>query len=58
VTKKGLKVFAEIVDKVYETGRKVRESFHDRLANQVVFDKSLHDWNYLISPSVSAHVII
>lgn len=58
VTKKGLKVFAEIVDKVYETGRKVRESFHDRLANQVVFDMTLHNWNYLISPSVSAHVII
>lgn len=57
VTRKGLKVFAEIVDKAYETGRKVRESFKDRLANQVVFDKVLHNWNYLISPSVSAHVI-
>ena len=57
VTRKELKVFAEIVDKAYETGREVRESFHDRLANQVVFDKALHNWNYLISPSVSAHVI-
>lgn len=57
VTKKGLKVFAEIVDKTYETGWKVAEAFHDRLAKQVVFDKSLHNWNYLISPSVSSHVI-
>ncbi len=57
VTKKGLKVFAEIVEKTYETGRKVCESFQDRLAKQVVFDKSLHNWNYLISPSVSSHVI-
>ena len=57
VTSKGLKVFAEIVDKAYETGRKVRESFQKRLANHVLFDKSLHDWNYLILPSVSAHVI-
>ena len=56
-TRKGLKVFAEVVDKVYETGRKVQETFHDRLANQVVFDKSLHNWSYLVSPSVSAHVI-
>ena len=57
VTKKGLKVFAEIVDKVYETKRKVNESFLVRLANQVVFDDSLHNWNYCISPSVSYHVI-
>jgi hypothetical protein len=56
-TKKGLKVFAEIVDKVYETQRKVHESFRERLARQVVFDDSLHNWNYLISPSVSYHVI-
>lgn len=56
-TRTGLKVFAEVIDKAYETGRKVRESFQDRLAKQVVFDKSLHNWNYLISPSVSAHVI-
>lgn len=57
VTKKGLKVFDEIVDKVYETKRKVNESFLVRLANQVVFDDSLHNWNYCISPSVSYHVI-
>jgi hypothetical protein len=57
VTKKGLKVFAEIVDKVYETKRKVHESFPDRLDRQVVFDDSLHNWNYVISPSVSYHVI-
>ena len=57
VTRKGLKVLAEIVDKVYETQRKVHESFQDRLARQVVFDDSLNNWNYLISPSVSSHVI-
>ena len=57
VTEKGLKVFAEIVDKVYETQRKVHESFQGRLARQVILDESLHNWNYLISPSVSSHVI-
>lgn len=57
VTQKGLKVFAEIVDKAYETGSKVHYSFKERLAKQIVFDKSLHNWNYLISPSVSSHVI-
>lgn len=57
VTENGLKVFAEIVDKVYETQRKVHESFQGRLARQVILDESLHNWNYLISPSVSSHVI-
>ena len=57
VTKKGLKVFAEIVDKVYRTGRKVLDSFPDRLEKQVVFDNTLHKWNYVISPSASDHVI-
>lgn len=56
-TKTGLKVFAEIVDKAYETGRKVHESFQERLDRQVVFDKPLHNWNYLIHPSGSSHVI-
>ena len=57
VTKTGLKVLAKIVDKTYEIKRKVRESFNERLARQVVFDDSLHNWNYVISPSVSYHVI-
>ena len=57
VTKTGLKVFATIVDKVYQTKRKVCESFQERLAKQVVFDDALHRWNYVISPSHLSQVI-
>ena len=52
-----MKVLARIVSKVYETGRKVRESFQAGLDAQVVFDKSLHNWNYIIYPAGLSHVI-
>lgn len=57
VTKTGLKVIATVVDKVYKTKRKVSESFQERLARQVIFDESLHRWNYVISPSHLSQVI-
>ncbi len=45
-----LKVFAEIVDKVSETGKKVLDSFPYRLDKQIVFDYTLLKWNYIILP--------
>lgn len=56
-TKTGLRVLARIVSKDYETGRKVQDHFQTRLDRQVVFDKSLHNWNYIIYPAGSSHVI-
>ena len=49
VTSTGLKVFSRVVDKVYETGRKVTDGFIETLARRVVFDSNLHKWNYLIN---------
>ena len=51
VTKTGLKVFARVVNKAYETGRTISESFHGKLEAHVVFDNSLHNWSYVISPA-------
>lgn len=42
----GLKVIASVLDKVYQTKRKVRKSFLKGLAKQVIFDETLHKWNY------------
>ena len=49
VTKTGLKVFSRVVEKVYETGRKVSDGYLDKLARRVKFDTQLHKWNYLIN---------
>jgi len=43
-TKAGLKVFASIVNRIYETGRKVAEGFKKSMS--IVFDKFLRQWNY------------
>lgn len=48
ITKRG-KVFAEIVEKTYELNRKVGDSYCKRLAKQVLFDETLHNWNYVVS---------
>lgn len=40
----GLKVFSSIINKVYETGRKVEEGFKESM--RIVFDKYLGQWNY------------
>ena len=47
-TKKGLKVFSRINDRVYQTGRKVTDGYRNALEKRVVFDTHLHNWNYLI----------
>ncbi len=47
-TTSGLKVFACIFNKVYETGRKVASGFKKSM--RIVFDKFLGQWNYVAVP--------
>lgn len=47
-TKAGLKVFACVFNKVYETGRKVVEDFKESM--RIVFDEYLRQWNYVAMP--------
>lgn len=47
-TKKGLKAFVHIIDKVYETGRKVVANFKKTM--RIVFDNILPNWNYRAIP--------
>ena len=47
-TKTGLKVIACIVNKVYETGRKVAKDFKENM--RIVFDEKLRRWNYVAVP--------
>jgi hypothetical protein len=44
ITRTGLKVFATILDGVYETGRKVMDTFRESM--DIVFDDHLPIWNY------------
>jgi len=48
-TKTGLKVFVHIIDKTYETGRKVVDGFKKNM--KIVFDKFLPNWNYCAIPT-------
>jgi hypothetical protein len=47
-TKTGLTVFANILDRVYPTGRQVTEDFKQNM--QIVFDEYLPRWNYTAIP--------
>lgn len=47
-TKTGLKVVANIIDKVYEKGRKVSSKIYEK--GTIIFDKVLGDLNYKILP--------
>jgi hypothetical protein len=47
-TTTGLKAFVHIIDKVYETGRKVAADFRQTL--RIVFDDFLPQWNYRAIP--------
>jgi len=47
-TAAGLRVRASIIDKVYQTGRKVAKDFKD--STRIVFDEALGKWNYVVSP--------
>ena len=48
-TRKGLRTTVQIVNKVYETGRKVAEDFKENMT--IVFDKYLSIWNYRAIPN-------
>jgi hypothetical protein len=47
-TKTGLEVEVTILDKIYETGRKVSEAFKKQM--RVIFDEVLPRWNYRVPP--------
>lgn len=47
-TRTGLNVFTKIIDKTYQTGRKVTEGFKSNM--QIVFDEYLPRWNYTAKP--------
>lgn len=47
-TSTGLKVTVQIIDKVYETARKVADDFKETM--QIVFDDYLPQWNYTAVP--------
>lgn len=48
-TRTGLRVFVNILDKVYETGKKAGKTFKEGMT--IVFDKVLPQWNYTAVPS-------
>ena len=48
-TGKGLEVSVNIIDKVYETGRKCAKGFKQNM--KIVFDELLPKWNYRAIPS-------
>jgi hypothetical protein len=50
-TSTGLRVTVEILDKVYEAGRKYAEGFKENM--RIVFDEILPKWNYRAVPSQS-----
>lgn len=45
----GLKVFTQIIDKIYKTGRKATEAFKENMP--IIFDEYLGKWNYTVVPS-------
>ena len=47
-TKTGLSVKANIIKKVYQTGRKVATNFKETM--RIVFDEELGKWNYRAIP--------
>lgn len=48
-TSTGLKVTVQIIDKVYQLGRKVADDFKDTM--RIVFDDYLPQWNYTAVPN-------
>jgi len=55
-TQTGLKVFVHVLDKVYQTGRKVPADFKETM--RIVFDDYLPKWNYRAIPlSTNGQVI-
>jgi transposase len=52
-TKTGLKAFVHIIDKAYQTGRKVADDFKQNM--RLVFDDFLPQWNYCAVPLSRSH---
>ena len=50
-TSTGLNVFSKINNKIYETKRKVKESFKENIP--IIFDEILGKWNYRVVPQYS-----
>jgi hypothetical protein len=48
-TSTGLKVVVQIIDKAYQTGRKVADNFKANM--RIVFDTVLPQWNYRVLPT-------
>lgn len=48
-TSTGLKVIVQIIDKVYQTARKVADDFKETM--KIVFDEFLPQWNYTAVPN-------
>jgi hypothetical protein len=48
-TTKGLQVTVKVIDKVYETGRKVADDFKKTM--RIAFDQFLPQWNYTATPN-------
>jgi len=47
-TKTGLKTVSTVLEKVYETGKKVTDSFKQNM--KIIFDSFLPKWNYSAVP--------
>lgn len=50
-THTGLKVFTQVLERVYQTGRQVTENFKQTM--EIVFDDYLPQWNYIAKPQLS-----
>jgi len=55
-TSKGLKVATNIIDKIYETGKEVKEGFKENM--KIMFDKVLPKWNYRVIPEREKQEVI
>ncbi len=55
-TKTGLSVRVDVIDKVYQTGRKVAETFKEKMS--ILFDQYLPKWNYTAVPQLRGNVQI
>ena len=56
-TKKGLKVYVDVVDQIYGIKRTLDDDYERKLRWKVVFDPNLPKWNYLIKPQKVSQVI-
>ncbi len=55
-TKTGLNVVANIINKVYQTGRKVAKDFKKSM--EIIFDKKLRLWNYTAVPKKAEFKVV